>query len=102
MEQVIFLQVQQRNPENLIGNEYKFLDFSTVCPRSCGPLYIVLGASEVSANLYCNSRKSVLGRLRDYLQLLMGRTITYHIKWSLLLGHILNTSETKVGPETIQ
>ena len=33
----------------------------------------VLGASEVSANLYCNSRTSVLGRLRDYLRLLMGR-----------------------------
>ena len=34
--------------------------------------YQVLGASEVSANLYCNSRTSVLGRLRDYLRLLMG------------------------------
>ena len=34
----------------------------------------VLGASEVSANLYCNSRTSVLGRLRDW-RLLMGRTL---------------------------
>ena len=32
----------------------------------------VLGASEVSANLYCNSRTSVLGRLSDNLRLLMG------------------------------
>ena len=37
-------------------------------------LYI-LGASEVSANLYCNSRTSVLGRLRDYLRLLMKRSV---------------------------
>ena len=35
----------------------------------------ILGASEVSANLYCNSRASVLGRLRDYLWLLIGRTL---------------------------
>ena len=35
----------------------------------------VLGASEVSANLYCYSRTSVLGGLRDYLRLLMGRTL---------------------------
>ena len=33
---------------------------------------IILGASEVSANLYFNSCTSVLGRLRDYLRLLMG------------------------------
>ena len=38
----------------------------------------ILGASEVSANLYCNSRTSVLGRLRDYLRLLMGRTLHQH------------------------
>ena len=36
----------------------------------------LLCALEVSANLYCNSRTSVLGRLRDYLRLLMGRTLT--------------------------
>ena len=30
----------------------------------------ILGASEVSANLYCNSRTFVLGRLRDYFRLL--------------------------------
>ena len=35
----------------------------------------LMGASEVSANLYCNSRTSVLGRLRDYLRLFMGRTL---------------------------
>ena len=29
-------------------------------------IFKVLGASEVSAILYCNSRTSVLGRLRDY------------------------------------
>ena len=29
----------------------------------------VLDASEVNANMYCNSRTSVLGRLRDYLRL---------------------------------
>ena len=37
----------------------------------------ILCASEVSANLYCNSRTSVLERLRDYLRLLMGRTLYY-------------------------
>ena len=31
----------------------------------------ILGASEVSVNLYFNSRTSVLERLRDYLRLLM-------------------------------
>ena len=35
----------------------------------------ILGASEVSANLNCNSRTSALGRLRDYLRFLMGRTL---------------------------
>ena len=35
----------------------------------------VLGDPEVSANLYCNSRTSVLWRLRDYLRLVMGRTL---------------------------
>ena len=48
-------------------------------------LYIyILGASEVSANLYCNSRTSVLGRLREYLRLLMKRSVYGHgtyIKW---------------------
>ena len=34
----------------------------------------ILGASEVSAN-HCNSRTSVLGRLRDYLWLLMKRSV---------------------------
>ena len=38
------------------------------------PLH-VLGASEVSVNLYCNTRTSVLGRLRDYLRLLMKRSV---------------------------
>ena len=37
----------------------------------------ILGASEVGANLYCNSRTSVLGRLRYYLQLLMKRSLSY-------------------------
>ena len=37
--------------------------------------FIVLGASEVSTNLYCNSRTTVLGRLRDYLRLLMKRSV---------------------------
>ena len=35
----------------------------------------LLGASKVRANLYCNSRTSVLGRLRDYLRLLMKRSV---------------------------
>ena len=35
----------------------------------------ILGASKVSSNLYCNSRTSVLGRLRDYLRLLMKRSV---------------------------
>ena len=37
-------------------------------------LHYILGASEVSANMYCNSRTSVLGRLRNYLRLLMKRS----------------------------
>ena len=41
---------------------------------------ILLGASKVSANLYCNSRASVLGRLRDYyLRLLIKRSV-YNIR----------------------
>ena len=40
-----------------------------------GKLFRVLGTSEVSANLYCNSRTSVLGRLRDYLRILMGHLV---------------------------
>ena len=36
---------------------------------------IVLGASEVSANLYCNSRTFVLGRLRDYLLKYINRSV---------------------------
>ena len=35
----------------------------------------LLGASELSGNLYCNSRISVLGRLRDYLRLLIKRAV---------------------------
>ena len=51
-----------------------FILFST---EKFNILYInILGASEVSANLYYNSRTSVLGRLRDYLRLLMGRTLS--------------------------
>ena len=47
----------------------------------------LLGASEVSANLYCNSRTSVLERLRDYLRLLMGRTLR-SMDMVTQLGHI--------------
>ena len=36
----------------------------------------IQGDPEVSANLYCNSRASVLGRLRDYLRKLMGHAVT--------------------------
>ena len=39
----------------------------------------ILGVSQVSANLYCNSRTSVLGKLRDYLRLLMKRSVLYKI-----------------------
>ena len=39
----------------------------------------ILGASEVSANLYCNSHTSVLGRLRDYLRLHMKRSVLPHL-----------------------
>ena len=45
------------------------------CNNNLNQTSIVLGASEISANLYCNSRTSVLGKLRDYLRLLMGRTL---------------------------
>jgi len=37
--------------------------------------YIVLGDPEVSANLYCNSRTSVLWKLRDDMRLLMGHLV---------------------------
>ena len=43
--------------------------------------HLVLGASEVSANLYYNSRPSVLGRLRDYLRLLMKRSVQCTWSW---------------------
>ena len=43
----------------------------------------LLDASEVSANLYCNSRTSVLGRLRDYLRLLIGRTLYKNLHMNL-------------------
>ena len=49
----------------------------------------LLGASEVSANLYCNSRTSVLGRLRDYLRLLMGRTLYYFTRLQRILSYHL-------------
>ena len=47
----------------------------------------ILGDPEVSANLYCNSRTSVLWRLRDYLRLLMGRRVRGYI--SRILNRIL-------------
>ena len=47
----------------------------TITEYYSDPKNQVLGASEVSANLYCNSRTSVLGRLRDYLRLLMKRSV---------------------------
>ena len=40
---------------------------------------------EVSANLYCNSCTSVLGRLRDYLRLLIGRTLYKDAKFILYI-----------------
>ena len=48
----------------------------------------ILGASIVSANLYCNSRTSVLGKLRDYLRLLMWRTL-FHLRIVILVMDIL-------------
>ena len=49
----------------------------------------LMGASEVSANLYCNSRTSVLGRLRDYLRLLIGRTLCLRSSVHFYTGGIL-------------
>ena len=49
-----------------LGNNMRFL--------LTRPVYLLCD-SEVSANLYCNTRKSLLGRLRDYLRLLMGHTL---------------------------
>ena len=40
----------------------------------------VLGVPEVSANLYCNSRTSVLEGLHDYLRLLMKRSVCVDLK----------------------
>ena len=37
---------------------------SSICPRSSYPFYIVLGASEITAKLYC-IEYIILGRLRD-------------------------------------
>ena len=49
----------------------------------------LLGASKVSANLYCNSRTSVLGRLRDYLRLLMKRSVCYaYFKTCLVFSYV--------------
>ena len=39
----------------------------------------LLGDPEVSANLYCNLRTSVLWRLRDYLWLLMGHLVCINL-----------------------
>ena len=36
---------------------------------------MVQGDSVVSANLYCNSRISVLGRLHDYMRKYMNRSV---------------------------
>ena len=47
-------------------------------PQPCLQIKI-LGGPEVSANLYCNSRTSVLLRLRDYLRLLMGHRVHIYI-----------------------
>ena len=46
----------------------------------------ILGDSELTANLYCNSRTSVLLRLRDYLRLLMGRRVYW--QQSLIKNYI--------------
>ena len=62
----------------------------------------ILGASEVSAKLYCNSRTSVLGRLLDYLRLLMGRTLYGYLTElpgmvSVLLQHMRDTIQQKTS-----
>ena len=55
-----------------------FGTLSTVQSLSTHSLADILDASEVNGNLYCNSRTSVLERLRDYLRLLIGRVINLH------------------------
>ena len=44
--------------------------------------FYIVATGCLSANLYCNSCTSVLGRLRDYLRLLMGRTLVWKIHFS--------------------
>ena len=61
-------------------------------------LFEVLGASEVSANLYCNSRTSVFGRLRDYLRLLMTRSVLTLYEWSRVRAfHLDNLFSNSLG-----
>ena len=55
----------------------------------------ILSASEVSANLYCNSLTSVLGRLRDYLRLLMKRSVTDAVYSLNNWGHEVQTQKLK-------
>ena len=50
---------------------------------------IILGVPEVSANLYCNSHTSVLGRLRDYLRLLM--KLSVYTKLLQLMARVVPT-----------
>ena len=70
-----------KNPSNLIFSPPKFT-FENICQNIINIYFLclswsinTLGASEVSANLYCNSHTSVLGRLRDYLRLLLKRSV---------------------------
>ena len=45
----------------------------------------ILGASEVSANLYCNLRTSVFGRLRDYM-VTNGAHVICHVDYIYMLS----------------
>ena len=65
----------------------------------------ILDASEVGANMYCNSRTSVLGRLHDYVRLLIcireGKTLFHPFALSLSpppcpYTDIFNNIETQV------
>ena len=58
------------DPTSLAGSDPEWPQSSSGEGRKDVP-----GASEVSANLYCNSRTSVLGRMRDYLRLLMKHSV---------------------------
>ena len=61
----------------------------------------LLGSSEVSVNLYCNSRTSVLGRLRDYLRILMKRSVRIFVRAVDTGSPLKNGKKNQVEPRNM-